>query len=348
LRKLFLEQLMKYAPFKMKLQMLNGKRIIYGSLISLALTSCVTQKKFDDLNARKTMLEADKAICDENLQNALAANEQLEKDLSNFKANIENLQRNIAKLELDTTQTGIILRKTLNNYDALNTSYERLLQNHERLRQNSASETSKLSSDLSRREKELLDSQQRINNLNADLQAREARVQELEKVLADKEKAVNDLKNKVSGALLGFKDNDLKVEVKNGKVFVSLSEQLLFKSGSINVDAKGVDALKKLAGVLKDQDDLSVMVEGHTDDVPISKGTNGIKDNWDLSVLRATSIVRILTESGVQPVKLVASGRGEYMPVDEAKTKEGRQKNRRTEIILTPKLDELFKILDAQ
>lgn len=348
MKKLFLEQLMKYAPFKMKLQMLNGKRIIYGSLISLALTSCVTQKKFDDLNARKTMLEADKAICDENLQNALAANEQLEKDLSNFKANIENLQRNIAKLELDTTQTGIILRKTLNNYDALNTSYERLLQNHERLRQNSASETSKLSSDLSRREKELLDSQQRINNLNADLQAREARVQELEKVLADKEKAVNDLKNKVSGALLGFKDNDLKVEVKNGKVFVSLSEQLLFKSGSINVDAKGVDALKKLAGVLKDQDDLSVMVEGHTDDVPISKGTNGIKDNWDLSVLRATSIVRILTESGVQPVKLVASGRGEYMPVDEAKTKEGRQKNRRTEIILTPKLDELFKILDAQ
>jgi len=332
--------------------MIISSRIITGvfcaGILGLTLNSCVTQKKFDDLNARKTLLEAEKADCDQNLEKALGDIAGLEKDLKDLDSQIENMQRNISKLETDTAQTGIILRKTLNNYAALNDSYERLLQNHDRLRQNSASETSKLSSDLAKREKDLLESQERITNLNADLQAREARVKELEKVLADKDKAVNDLKNKVSGALLGFKDNDLKVEVKNGKVYVSLSEQLLFKSGSTTVDSKGVDALKKLAGVLKDQQDIRAMIEGHTDDVPMAKGTNGMKDNWDLSVLRATSIVRILTDAGVQPEKLVASGRGEHLPVDEAKTKEARQKNRRTEIILTPKLDELFKILDAQ
>lgn len=329
-------------------QIIKLKYFVSAGLVACVFTSCVTQKKFDDLNARKTLLEADKAKCDENLQNALADRDQMEAEVKDLNSKIENMQRNISKLETDTTQTGIILRKTLSNYEALSDSYERLLKNHERLRQNSASETSKLSSDLERREKDLLASQERINNLSADLQSREARVKELEQILEDKEKAVNELKHKVSGALLGFKDNDLKVEVKNGKVYVSLSEQLLFKSGSINVDSKGVDALKKLAGVLKDQDDLNVMVEGHTDDVPMAKGTNCMKDNWDLSVLRATSIVRILTDGGVQPEKLVASGRGEFSPLDPEKTREARKKNRRTEIILTPKLDELFKILDAQ
>lgn len=332
--------------------MISSPRIITSvictGLLGLFLSSCVTQKKYEDLNTRKTLLEAEKAECDENLQSALDNIEGMVKDLKDLDSQIENMQRNISKLETDTTQTGIILRKTLNNYTALSESYERLLKNHDRLRQNSASETSKLSGDLAKREKDLLASQERINDLNADLQSREARVHELEKVLADKEKAVNDLKNKVSGALLGFKDNDLKIEVKNGKVYVSLSEQLLFKSGSTTVDSKGVEALKKLAGVLKDQDDIRAMIEGHTDDVPMARGTSGMKDNWDLSVLRATSIVRILTDAGVQSDKLVASGRGEFLPVDSAKTKEARQKNRRTEIILTPKLDELFKILEAQ
>ena len=132
------------------------------------------------------------------------------------------------------------------------------------------------------------------------------------------------------------------------KVYVSLTEQLLFKSGSKTVDKKGVEALKKLAGALKGNDDLGVLVEGHTDNVPMSSSANGIKDNWDLSVLRATSIVRILTEEGVDPKNVSASGRGEYIPVDTADTKEARRKNRRIEIILTPKLDELFQMLQQQ
>lgn len=325
-----------------------SKRILISGAVILSLSACVTQKKYDDLNARKTLLEAEKADCDQKLQSALGENERLSKQAEDLNVSIEDLNKQVAVLKQDTTESGIVMRKTLNNYKALDETYERLLANHEKLRQNSASETSKLSADLAKREKDLLQSQEKINNLQADLQSREARVKELEKILADKEAAVDALKTKVQNALLGFKDNDLKVQVKNGKVYVSLSEQLLFKSGSTAVDPKGVEAIKKLATVLKDQPDLRVMVEGHTDDVPIAKGTNCMKDNWDLSVLRATSIVRILTDAGVDPTLLIPSGRGENVPLVAGKTKKARQQNRRTEIILTPKLDELFKILDNQ
>lgn len=316
------------------------KLFVIFILISLSITSCVTRKKYDDLSSNKLRLEADKADCDEKLKSAEAETERLS-DLS------AKLSKENEELKQDSTRTGTILRKTLFNYDNLNQSYEKLLRNHDRLQVNSSAENSKLSSDLNRREKEVLDQERKIGELQANLQAREVRVKELERVLADKEQAVNDLKNKVSKALLSFKEKDLTINVKNGKVYVSLSEQLLFKSGSTNVDSKGAEALKKLAEVLKDQRDISVMVEGHTDDVPVSKGTVGVKDNWDLSVLRATEIVRILTHAGANPKSLVPAGRSEYSPVAEGKTAEARKKNRRTEIILTPKLDELFKILDA-
>jgi chemotaxis protein MotB len=310
------------------------------TLACLLVSSCVTRKKYDDLSSNKLRLEADKADCDEKLKSASAELERLSA-LSN------KLTKENSELKEDTTTTGRILRKTLFNYNNLNDSYEKLLRNHDRLQSNSTAETSKLNSDLQRREKELLDQERKIGELQANLQAREERVKELEKVLADKEKAVNELKTKVSKALLNFKEKDLTINVKNGKVYVSLSEQLLFKSGSTSVDPKGIEALKKLSGVLKDQQDISVMVEGHTDDVPVSKGTVGVKDNWDLSVLRATEIVRILTNSGVDPKNLIPAGRSEYSPIAEGRSTEARTKNRRTEIILTPKLDELFKILDA-
>ncbi len=190
-------------------------------------------------------------------------------------------------------------------------------------------------------------SKTQIDKLSADLQAREARLKELQRILDEKDKAVKDLRARVTNALLGFNDKDLTVNVRNGKVYVSLAEQLLFNSGSTKVDPKGVDALKKLAQVLKEQQDVNVVVEGHTDDVPIARGTVGMQDNWDLSVLRATEITRILTQSGVQADRVTPSGRSLYVPLDEAKTKEARQKNRRTEIILTPKLDELFQILES-
>jgi len=297
-------------------------------LITITLSSCiVSKKKFDDLNSKKSKLELEKADCQDQLGKLNAQNQRLLAKIDSLNKEIDNRNKEIANL---------------NN---VNTSAQ---EQHKKYQQSSEEQTNRLSQNLSQREKDLQASEQKINELKADLDAREARVKELETALANKDKAVADLKNRVSDALLGFKEKDLTINVKNGKVYVSLSEQLLFKSGSTEVDKKGVEALKKLAGALKEQNDINVMVEGHTDDVPIAKGTTCMKDNWDLSVLRATEIVRILLSSGVNPNKLVPSGRGEYSPVAEGKTPEARQKNRRTEIILTPKLDELFQILDTK
>lgn len=192
----------------------------------------------------------------------------------------------------------------------------------------------------------LQSSNQKVDQLSTDLQTQQDRLLEMQRILAEKDKAVNDLKNRVTNALLGFKAGDLTVNVKNGKVYVSLSEQLLFKSGSTKVDPKGQDALQKLAAALKDQPDVNVLIEGHTDDVPIAKGTPGMKDNWDLSVLRATEIARILTTAGLTSERVTPSGHSKFLPVVANTSPANRQLNRRTEIILTPKLDELFKILE--
>jgi chemotaxis protein MotB len=153
------------------------------------------------------------------------------------------------------------------------------------------------------------------------------------------------LKNKMAEALKGFSSNDLSVIQKNGKVYVSLSENLLFPSGSAVVNKKGVDALSKLAAVLNLNNDVAINIEGHTDSIPI-KGR--YKDNWDLSTARANAIVRILVDNyKVDPLRVMASGHSRYDPVDTNSTPEGRSKNRRTEIILSPKLDEMYKLLES-
>lgn len=200
-------------------------------------------------------------------------------------------------------------------------------------------QNSQLSADLRNRE-------QQNSQLSADLQDREQRLADLQRKLAEKDAAVQNLRKRVADALLGFNAQDLQVNLKNGKVYVSLSEQLLFKSGSTKVDPRGQDALRKLAAALKGNQDVNVLVEGHTDNVPIAKGTAGMRDNWDLSVLRATEITRILTEAGMAPGQVTPSGRSQYMPVAQNDTPQDKALNRRTEIILTPKLDELFQLLE--
>jgi chemotaxis protein MotB len=148
------------------------------------------------------------------------------------------------------------------------------------------------------------------DSLSNSLIEREKKVKELEQILANKDKAVKDLKDRISNALLNFKENDLTVKVKNGKVYVSLAEQLLFGSGSIEVDKKGVTALQQLAKAIKDQKDIQIVIEGHTDNVPISKKSAYMQDNWDLSVMRATAITKILTSAGVTPKQITAAGKG--------------------------------------
>jgi chemotaxis protein MotB len=186
-----------------------------------------------------------------------------------------------------------------------------------------------------------------LNRLSAELEARNAKMGELQRILSRKDSAVNALRESVSRALTGFEGQGLTVETRNGKVYVSMDEKLLFRSGSYDVDSQGRKALKELAKVLERNKDVNIMIEGHTDDVPYRSGAT-IKDNWDLSVLRATSVLKILLEDGnIAPSRLTAAGRGETQPIDPAKTATARAKNRRTEIILTPRLDELLKILET-
>jgi chemotaxis protein MotB len=170
---------------------------------------------------------------------------------------------------------------------------------------------------------------------------------ELEKVIDAQKRIAEDLKNKVSEALLGFENDGLTVSMKDGKVYVSLDEQLLFRSGSWEIDQKGRSALQNLAGVLERNPDIQISIEGHTDDVPY-RGSGQLVDNWDLSVKRATTVVRVLLSgSNIDPKRLTASGRSEYVPIDPANTATARQKNRRTEVVLTPDLSSLYDIINS-
>lgn len=177
-----------------------------------------------------------------------------------------------------------------------------------------------------------------------ELDEREQTINQLQEMIDEQTRKVQDLLNSVKEALLGFNSDELTVTEKNGKVYVAMSDKLLFQSGSATVDKRGKEALAKLADVLNKQNDIDVYIEGHTDSKPIHNAR--FSDNWDLSVIRATSVVRILTtDYGVNPLQIQPCGRGEYMPVADNETAEGRSKNRRTEIIMAPRLDKLIQML---
>jgi len=215
----------------------------------------------------------------------------------------------------------------------INTNYSDLDSKYKQLQAASGSQLDKLSTDL--------------GNKQAALNQKDARLRQLEAILMRQDSVLNILNNSVKNALLGFNPDELTVEMKNGKVYVSLSDKLLFKSGDANVEVKGKEALKKLADVLNKNADVSIAIEGHTDNVPIK--TAIYKDNWDLSTARATNVVRLLSmEYGMDAHRLTAAGKGEYFPVADNSTPEGKAKNRRTEIVLSPKLDILMKLISAK
>jgi len=313
------------------------RKITIFLVISSVLSSCiVSKKKYDDILAQKVRMEADLADRNAELERANAQLQNLDEQVKNLKADTESLSTDLQSRDARLAELN-------KEYDQLNAYYKNLL-----------TSSGKLNRDMAQQQEQLLAIQNNLertrkmnDSLSVSLTEREKKVKELESVLAAKDKAVNDLKNKISNALLNFKENDLTVNIKNGKVYVSLAEQLLFASGSVEVDSKGVTALQQLAKAIKDQRDLNIMVEGHTDNVPVSKKSQYMQDNWDLSVMRATAITKILTKAGVSPKQITASGRGEYIALSPNDTPQNRQKNRRTEIIITPDMDELFKILEA-
>lgn len=206
-----------------------------------------------------------------------------------------------------------------------------------------------LSDNLSQAEQYNMALKQKTDELNEKerlLKEREKSLSELQQMIARQDSITARLNDVLRNALLGFQSDELSVEIRNGKVYVSMSDKLLFKSGSAAVEAKGKEALKVLADVLDKNPDIDILVEGHTDNVPISNAQ--YRDNWDLSVARATSIVRILTDDyKIIPTRLTASGKGEFSPRADNATPEGRASNRRTEIILSPKLDEIMDLLKS-
>lgn len=184
-----------------------------------------------------------------------------------------------------------------------------------------------------------------LKNQMETLAERERTINDLKAIIQKQNDLVNNLLSQVTNALIGFNPDELTVQLRDGKVYVAMSDKLLFKSGSADVDKRGKEALAMLAEVLTKQPDIDIFIEGHTDNIPIK--TARFTDNWDLSVLRATSVVRILSnEYKVNPVQVIPSGRSQYFPVDDNSTSDGRSKNRRTEIILSPKLDKLFQMLN--
>ena len=312
-------------------------RIVLTVCLLVIFSSCiVSKKKYDDVLAQKVRMEAD--LADRNSELELA------------RTDINDLNEKVRQLQEDTANFGIDVRRTSEQLASLGREHEQLGANYKNLLNNSG----RLNRDMAQQQQQLLTIQENLektrnlnHSLSYSLAEREKKVQELEQVLANKDRAVQDLKNIISNALLNFKENDISVTVKNGKVYVSLAEQLLFGSGSVQIDQKGATALQQLAKAIKDQRDINIMVEGHTDNVPVSKKSAYMKDNWDLSVMRATSITRILTRAGVSPEQITASGRGEFAPLAANTSGENKQKNRRTEIIITPNLDELFKVLET-
>jgi len=304
--------------------------------------------KSNSLQGERDELKAENEVLTVENREMTARMDEVEQQQKDFIDDSIRLHKEVEDLKTELAQLD---RK----YSDLESTHESLLRGNARETRRLLNELQTAQEDLAMKEQMLKELEGNVNaqkrdvtQLKAELEARNARLVELEDLLYQKDAVLEDLRKTVSEALLGFEGDGLTITRKNGKVYVSLEEKLLFKSGSTVVDPNGVRALKQLSQVLARNPDINIMIEGHTDDVPFRKGSS-IKDNWDLSVLRATSIVRILLEdSNIDPKRITVAGRGEFLPVDPAKTAEARRMNRRTEIILSPNLDELYRIMDLQ
>lgn len=315
------------------------KKILVLSLVIASLTACVSPKVYKDLEDKYAALKKEnQSLKDEN-NNLLKAKNQAANALETLQK-----QYDAAVVKRDQLQS---------DYDATKSSYTNLKASYDALDANSSSAIAanskrnrELLAQLEAKEQALQAENQRLETLKQQLEARSQRVAELESVIAAKEAEMTALKDAVSRALTDFEGKGLTVEQRNGKVYVSMENKLLFHSGSWSVGAEGRKAVKQLGGVLADNPEIAVLIEGHTDNAPY-RGSSQISGNWDLSTKRATAIVNILQEnSAIKPDNLTAAGRGEYAPVASNETVEGKAKNRRIEVILTPKLDELSKLLN--
>ena len=328
-------------------------RIFSILIIIVIFSSCVSPKIVEEIKQQRqeTFLENQQIKS----ENSIFSTENIE-----LKDKLSRLNNEINNMIYDSTKRAKSYRQLKTQLEDLNEAYDLLIAKNTQMISNKAQETKKLlnelqsaSEDLIYKEDELLGleanlsvKQKELLKAQNDLFEREQRVVELQYIINRKDSLLSSLKDKISSALLGFEGDGLTITQKNGKVYISLEEQLLFASGSWQIDSRGREALSKLSKSLENQKDIDVLIEGHTDSIPYA-GRGQIKDNWDLSVVRATAIVRILSNSStINPKRLTAAGKGEFVPIQNNNTISGRSANRRIEIILTPKLYDLYELLD--
>lgn len=309
------------------------RAMVFILLVGL-FASCVSTKKYNALTAR----------CNEESTRLNSKVDSLSTQVNELSSENQRYKKLTAQLTADTSHLGSMLRVLTADYNELDRSHELLKS------QFSANfeDAEKVMAELKASQDNLLIREERLRVLQAELELKGKNLAELQTAIHKQDSITNALRKAVADALMGFEGKGLTVHMKDGKVYVSLEEKLLFASGKWDVSKDGADALKDLAKVLAKNPDINVLIEGHTDNVPLTS-QNQVKDNWDLSVMRATSIVKILLANGkINPTRLVASGRGEFLPVEPNNSAANKAKNRRTEIILSPKLDELMQIIGGK
>jgi chemotaxis protein MotB len=296
------------------------KNILLSVVLLFAFSSCVTSKKYKDLESQYSGLR---------------------NSYENLDVKAREQESNLARSGRELEALGNELQALRNENRSLKKQYDDFLASQTNL----SSASKKEMQDLL---KKIQESNESLQQKEDELREKNRKYVELQKALENQEAALVGLKKKLADALVGFEGKGLTVVQKNGKVYVSVDEKLLFKSGKWDIEKPGLTALAEVSKVLANNPDINIVVEGHTDNVKYSgTGTGALIDNWDLSVKRATTVVRaLLKNAAIDPAKITAAGRGEFAPVGLNDTAEGKQRNRRTEIILTPKFDEILNMLE--
>jgi chemotaxis protein MotB len=316
------------------------KKISIGLVLIALSSSCVSKKVFTDLETKFADLKKENRKTQDLYDSISKSKSKLDLDYSTLKKDYEKTKAERDKLAIDFATADKNLKTLQASYSALEKNSD------ESLKENMAKNRALLLQ-LEAKEKALAAEKERLNKLSADLKKGIDRVKELEIIMAAKEAAMKKLKDALSKSLKAFEGKGLTVNQRDGKVYVSMENKLLFESGSWAVGPEGKKVVLLVGSVLAQNPDISVLIEGHTDNDKFAGAVGQIENNWDLSTKRATAIVTILSENkGVKKDNLTAAGRGEFAPLMSNDTPEGKAKNRRIEIILTPKLDEISKILN--
>ena len=309
------------------------KKILAAILLVASFSSCVTSKIHKDLqNKYDGVLSEKQALEEENIT--------LQADLEEANSKLADAEKKLKTLKVEKEDAEAKLVALQKDYDAIKESYTLLTTSSNSRIAKNASKNLELLQNLEK-------SRAALEEENAKLKDKEKKIAELEYLMNERESKLAQMKKSISDALLGFKGKGLTVEQRNGKVYVSLENRLLFPSGSWIVNPQGKKAIDDLASVLKDQNDINIVIEGHTD-ADAFRSNGAIEDNWDLSVKRSTAIVKLITNTkGIDPTKITAAGRSKYIPVASNKTKAGKAKNRRIEIIIEPDLGEIQDMLNS-